>query len=84
LISARIAPRIPVAVKPPTIAVVIPVFNEEAVLPERHRFFILPDITLQTEAIVPTHAFFRELCGQHKPAFVFQGMHVYDLDKIST
>jgi hypothetical protein len=46
------------------------------------RFLILPDITLQTEAIVPKHAFFRELCGKHRPAFVFQGMHVYDLDKI--
>jgi hypothetical protein len=46
------------------------------------RFLILPDITLQTEAIVPRHAFFRELCGQHRPAFVYQGMHVYDLDKI--
>jgi hypothetical protein len=49
----------------------------------RVRFFILPDITLQTEAIVPQHAFFRDLCGKHRPAFVFQGMHVYDLDKIS-
>jgi len=47
------------------------------------RFFILPDITLQTDAIVPQHAFFRELCSKHKPAFVYQGMHVYDLDKIS-
>jgi len=47
------------------------------------RFFILPDLTLQTEAIIPKHAFFRELCSQHRPAFVFQGMHVYDLDKIS-
>jgi glycosyltransferase involved in cell wall biosynthesis len=34
LIFAYIAPSIPVTVKPPTIAVVIPVFNEEAVLPE--------------------------------------------------
>jgi hypothetical protein len=47
------------------------------------RFFILPDITLQTDAIVPQHAFFRELCRKHQPAFVYQGMHVYDLDKIS-
>jgi len=46
------------------------------------RFLILPDIRLQTEAIVPQHTFFRELCGQHRPAFVYQGMHVYDLDKI--
>jgi glycosyltransferase involved in cell wall biosynthesis len=34
LISRHIAPSIPFTVKPPTIAVVIPVFNEEAVLPE--------------------------------------------------
>ena len=47
------------------------------------RFFILPDITLQTEALVPNHAFFRQLCGQYRPAFVYLGMHVYDLDKIS-
>jgi hypothetical protein len=47
------------------------------------RFFILPDLTQQTEAIAPKHPFFRELCGHYKPAFVYQGMHVYDLDKIS-
>ena len=47
------------------------------------RFFILPDLTRQADAIVSRHPFFRELCGSHKPAFVFQGMHVYDLDKIS-
>ena len=34
MISVHIAPTIPATVKPPTIAVVIPVFNEEAVLPE--------------------------------------------------
>jgi hypothetical protein len=47
------------------------------------RFFILPNIVLNTESLVPHHPFFRELCGNHQPAFVFQGMHVYDLDKIS-
>ena len=34
MISPHIAPSLPLTVKPPTIAVVIPVFNEEAVLPE--------------------------------------------------
>jgi hypothetical protein len=47
------------------------------------RFFILPNIVLQTETLVPHHPFFRELCNNHQPVFVFQGMHVYDLDKIS-
>ena len=47
------------------------------------RFFILPNIVLNTETLVPQHPFFRELCGRHEPAFVFQGMHVYDLDRIS-
>jgi hypothetical protein len=47
------------------------------------RFFILPDIALPAKTLEFQHAFFRELCGNHQPAFVFQGMHVYDLDKIS-
>ena len=47
------------------------------------RFFILPNIVLNTESLVPQHPFFRELCGRHKPDFVFQGMYVYDLNKIS-
>ncbi len=46
------------------------------------RFFILPNIVLETESLVPQHPFFRELCDRHKPAFVFQGMQVYDVDKI--
>jgi len=47
------------------------------------RFFILPDIALPAKTLAFQHAFFRELCGNHQPAFVFRGMHVYDLDKIS-
>jgi hypothetical protein len=47
------------------------------------RFFILPNIVLQAESLTPQHPFFLELCGHHPPAFVFQGMYVYDLDKIS-